>query len=563
MNGWCSLPVVRRTTVFTIALAISIGCGDSQDIGGGPPPVEPEGDIPDGEGLSPAGIVEMVEVPDLPGNGMIAPAWDDFQVPIGGASNWRPPRGMYSAACGDGESPSRYFVSFNVESGSDEALPEDGELGPLVQETWWHGALLEASVDASGSMAPVMAQGMDECIEMRGIVAAPDCSFVAALCMRAIHTSETEPFTRDLVAESENPDALYNPRNGGTHPDELWLYEWANADLQSEPEKFVIHKSAGSSWHYMNYRLVLADTNTYGVLSKAYRGGHEGSSMLVIDREADAFTDRTRTWGACAGGGHPLFGFLAHNPATGRFAAHCGGDWDDGEGGDPVTPMRGIRIEGEGAFRLYRTIPQRGQTRGAPGGIVPLDDGGYLLAFTTVPDEPETSHLLGPKWEHYNPDVRTVAGLMRIGPSGDVVWGPRYQRYPEGGSEHGGWITNARLTDLGNGRYLFGYAHALMENADNPIDPIGGKDGDIPFEYVLYEVDADGNRVSESLLASDMGWGPQDEAILLEPGRVAWPYIPNPTYDLGTNSWWAFSGGPPLNSSVDRLALYVYQSSAG
>ena len=31
----------------------------------------------------------------------------------------------------------------------------------------------------------------------------------------------------------------------------MWLYEWTNGDIQSEPRKYIVHKSIGS-WEYGN-----------------------------------------------------------------------------------------------------------------------------------------------------------------------------------------------------------------------------------------------------------------------------------------------------------------------
>ena len=51
---------------------------------------------------------------------------------------------------------------------------------------------------------------------------------------------------------------------------------------------------------------------------------------------------------------------------------------------------------------------------------------------------------------------------------GEVVWGPRYERYPEGGAVYGGMLSEVRLSDLGNGRFLFGYGRTRKEDPDDP-----------------------------------------------------------------------------------------------
>ncbi len=522
------------------------------------------GDLPeDPDGVSPAGMVTSIEIGPLPGNGMVAPAWDDQETQIGGGARFQIPRGMYVTSCSPEPGGAlRSFLSYSVESGSSEDPPETD---PLIQRTWWQGGLAEVSVDGDGTATPVATWDMPECLQMRGIVAAPDCSFVGAFCVRFQGTSTSEPFTRDLVAESDNPDAFFNPSNGGTHPDELWLYEWANADLDTEPKKFVVHKAATSSWHYMDYKLTLIDDNTYAGLTKSYSGGHEGSSLLVVDRQSESFSPRTDSWGGCVGPfGHPLWGYLAYNPTTDALAAHCGGDWDNGDGGDPATPYRGAWIEGEGSEVLYRTVHVPWMM-GAPGGIVPLEDGGYMLAFSTVRDDESTAEIFAnvdwTVWDgELGSQVRTVAALMRIDGAGNVVWGPQYQSYAEEGDVYGGFLGHTRLSDLGNGRYLFGYGRAKKENPEDPAgrEAIGSYNH--PFEYVLVEVNGDGEKVSEELVGTDFGWGTLDETETLAPGRVAWPFIPDPAYDLEAGRVPGFEGEPPLNSTADRLAYYVYES---
>ncbi len=54
------------------------------------------GDLPeDPDGVSPAGTVTSVEIGPLPGNGMVAPAWDDQSTQIGGGA--RAPRKLHTA----------------------------------------------------------------------------------------------------------------------------------------------------------------------------------------------------------------------------------------------------------------------------------------------------------------------------------------------------------------------------------------------------------------------------------------------------------------------------------
>lgn len=560
---------MRRWWIIALALSFCTACDpEVHEVLGEDDAGAPVNGVPVPDVVGPAGSVSTVEVENLAGAGTVASAWDDFILPLQRAL-FSAPRGMYMASCETETDNPRVFVSYNVESATAEAAPDDaGELGPLWQDYYWHGALIEARYEPGTGLVPVRQVSQPDCIEMRGIVATPDCSVVAALCLKPNAESEHPRFegngtpTRDLVAETDRHER--HGRNGGTWPEELWLYEWTDGDIEGTPDTYVVYGSAGSSWHYMNYRLVLGDDGTYGILTKAYRGGHEGAARLVIDRSThDYVLDRTDFWGGCAGSaGHPLFGFLAYNPATSRYASHCGGDWDN-DIHDPIdVELNGIDIEGVGGTTLYRTVGnQRCCRQGAPGGIVPMDDGGYLLAFTTVPDDASTQYIF--EVERMDIHARTAATFMRVDANGETVWGPNYIRYPEGGDQYGGWLTHTVIADLGNGSYLAGYARAAHEDPSVDYDNdefgiVGNRQ--VPFEYVLFEMDADGNRTSEDLVTTELGWGGQDEMIPLGPGRVGWAYVPDPVRPLEGGGGLAIGRNPPGNSSVTELTLHVYES---
>lgn len=531
-----------------------------------PPDIDVD-EVEPGGAVSLSGQVTRTTATNLPGNGMLAAAWDDFLLPLRYAG-FRAPRGMYTAACNvDGETP-RVFVSANVESTVTEPPPE-GETGPLWQDYWWHGMMLEGEYRAGEGIVPLRQVSRPDCQEMRGVAVAPDCSYVAALCMKpnqeSVHPSfaGNGPFDHDLTADVDNDWIDRHPRNGGTWPEELWLYVWEGGDIGAEPSRFVVHGSAGSSWHYMNYRLVYGDDGTLGILTKAYAGGHEGSSLMVIDRATNTFVSgRSDFWGGCGGSaGHPTQGFLAYSASTGRYATHCGGDWDNGDHENVSVGYRGIEIEGVGAKTLYRTvINQQCCALGGPGPIVPMNDGGYMLAMTTNVDDEATASMF--EVSEHMMRARSSVALMRVDAAGDVVWGPKYIQYPEGGALFGGWLTHAILADLGNGRYLFGYGVAGVE--DPALTYTNGDDFGFvgsrynPSEYVLFEVDENGDRVSEETVTTQVGWGGQDEMVNLGPGRVGWAYVPDPTESEGSN----FDGQPPANSRISELALFVYESSA-
>jgi len=549
-----------------IVVATGTGCGRGDES----KPYEP-GDInvdevEPGDTVELPGDVTRTTATNLPGNGRLAPAWDDFLLPLRYAG-FKAPRGMYVAACNvQGEAP-RVLVSANVESTVTDEPPED-ETGPLWQDYWWHGMMLEAEYRSGEGIVPLRQVSRPDCQEMRGITVAPDCSYVAALCVKpnqeSVHPSYAGngPFDHDLTEDVDNDWIDRHPRNGGTWPEELWLYVWDDGDIAGEPARYVVHGSAGSSWHYMNYRLAFGGDGTLGILTKAYAGGHEGSSLMVIDRATHRFVEeRSDFWGGCGGSaGHPTQGFLTYNDASGRYATHCGGDWDNGDHEDVAVGYRGIEIEGVGSTMLYRTlINQQCCALGGPGPIVPMDDGGYMLAMTTNVDDEATASVFDNSTHALR--ARSSVALMRVDETGEPMWGPKYIQYPEGGV-YGGWLTHAMLADLDNGRYLFGYGIAGDEHPERGY--ANGEDFDFvgsrynPREYIFFEVDGNGDRVSEETTTTEIGWGGQDEIINLGPGRVGWAYVPDPTASDGT----LFAGPPPANSQISELALFVYESSA-
>ena len=111
MQGITSTSVFVGGTLFLLLVVAACSQNEAQFA---PPDIEID-EVEPGGAVSLSGKVTRTTATNLPGNGMLAAAWDDFLLPLRYAG-FRAPRGMYTAACNvDGETP-RVFVSANVES---------------------------------------------------------------------------------------------------------------------------------------------------------------------------------------------------------------------------------------------------------------------------------------------------------------------------------------------------------------------------------------------------------------------------------------------------------------
>jgi len=156
---------------------------------------------------------------------------------------------MYVAGRTDAEDVRRIFVSVPVSGGHNRAHPQ------LAEDH--HSALVfEAALDPATSEFRLTGNAVNrtECLDAHGIAVSPDCSTVATLCRRPHYTSESEPFTRDLVAHFSGAEDIDQPGPVGgehderhfTYNDEMWLYEWSGQSLDEEPAgRYVVHKGMG------------------------------------------------------------------------------------------------------------------------------------------------------------------------------------------------------------------------------------------------------------------------------------------------------------------------------
>jgi hypothetical protein len=441
------------------------------------------------------------------------------------------PRQMYFASCTSPEGATRLWTSMTTATpGSDVTA----------------GLLVEAELDpATGALTPTgVERSFSECVEMHGVAARSDCSLVAALCRRPSRSSETEPFTRDLVAEL--PDTgdggarwwLTQPgsEESGQINDEEWLYEWPTGDVRVQPSMYVVDKAIGG-WVYGSQYLVYGERDdSYGISLKAtvFGGGvwHEGDTFLIVDRESFSIApDRGWTWG-CAPG-HTLFNHPTFNPASGEYAVTCGTDIGVDE--SVSGAFGGIWMHTErGATQGYLSVPIHNSITigGGPTSLLPLDDGGYLGVFVGV------DGTFGSNHDFQSTGPVTSIGIARFAADGTTVGEPTAVA-----SAPGMFLSYPQLAPLGDGAYLLGWGEmvALSEQDDWNLLRV-------PATYHLVEIDVDGNALTEVMTLAGGGWGEQDEMVSLGRGRVGWAYTPDPARDGRAL--------PPCAST--ELALHVY-----
>ncbi len=135
------------------------------------------------------------------------------------------------------------------------------------------------------------------------------------------------------------------------------------------------------------------------------------------------------------------------------------------------------------------------------------------------------------------PQNKSQIGLARVDANGDLQTGTTITWVANNGQC---MLSNPRLVDMKNGRYLLGYAKfaCYIDNNDteSPIQRKAGKKILIPKKYYLAEIDAYGNVLAGPKELSDsnygdIGWGGIDEMVYLGDGKVGWAYIPDPTYE--------------------------------
>ncbi len=414
------------------------------------------------------------------------------------------PRRMYFSACDKESATPKMFTSLTV-----------GENAPHPEEDPSSGGIIVSQFDPETSTLETIARRhFPECISMHGVTTSRDCSTIAALCRIP---SGTDGFDKDVLATHNAADWMTNPYECGDRGlnDEMWLYEWTDGDIQSEPSKFIVHKSIGS-WEYGNNYLHMSEQdNTYGIAMKATVGGdggstcHEADAFLVMDRNNDTYTNRGWSW-AC-GVGHTIMNRLSFNPVSNQYALMCSTDYNADEvGGLGALSFRADGQDKDGTeFHYYSR--QGLANKGGASAVVPSPDGGFLGVFvaTSEDDPPAAEYPLEPATAiglgHWN-----AQGVMQ-GPMEWVAENPT------------NFLSYSNLAPLDDDHYLLGWG-VMNELTEDDF----GRPQQIPSEFWIVEIDGDGNRLTEAQRLEGTGWGEVDQMVSLGDRRVAWGYIANP-----------------------------------
>ncbi len=457
---------------------------------------------------------------ELPGSAPTACEWEWTIRTLTYNPSAATPRRMYTASCDEGPL-AKMFVAGAV-----------GENAPHPDKDPTSGYVMVAQLDdASGKVSRSGQRLFDECLSMHGIAVSPDCQTIGVLCRIP---SKAQGFDKDVLATHPAADWMTNPYVCGDKlNDEMWLFEWTNGDITSEPKRYIVHKSIGS-WEYGNNYLRLGnDGDTWGIGVKATVGGkdgsgcHEADAFVVMDRVTEKFT--TRGWSWACGTGHTLMNRVAHDATTGKFAALCSTDYNEKQVGGLGAYY--FRME-DGEAQEFHYLNLDGiKNKGGASSIVPRTGGGFLGIVVGVPGDKTP--------EGYPADPPTQVGLVKWNAEG-IQQGPI--KWIAKDATH--YLSYTTLSVLGRYRYLLGYG--VMGAVGDTDDTMR-----VPSEYWLVEIDENGNPLTKPLKVDGAGWGELDEMAPLGQARAGWAYIDEPAYE---------GQGPLPACNQNKLELSVYTS---
>jgi len=540
--------------------ALALGCSDDTASSGTPEPNRPTYVAPTDplEGFSegwtppattlPSGVVrtEVGQPGDLTSVCEYTNAWR-LHSRHGGNVSVVPQR-QYITSCQDAQG-THVFVSMPVSDGDTRSQ-----------------YVYEAIVDeATGGFAVTGRDlHMPQCQDASGIAAAPDCSHLAVLCHRAYGTSDNETVDRDLVAQyvEDGGDGIVmardNPVNDLTNT-EMWLYEFAAADVTGTPDSYLVHMSVRATetarpqgQYYLTYA---AKRDAYAMALRTSMTGdggnrHVADGFFVIRRGASpqAWTmDPSRGFAWACGRGHTDYNHPGYNAVSDQFAVSCRTDIDGG---------LYFRTETQGKPGAFHNV-QKCCWFSIGGGATTFaahPDGGFMLAMTShdperlaaATSEWEGSDFTHPNWEsdesvHPN-DVwgglaPTSVGLARFTSDGVAVGTPDADGNPRADVQ---WLVHSdthylghpQIADLGNGRYLLGWSEQYRVGDADDVKEIFNWRRRAAFQsahaYYVMEIDAEGNRLTDPIHVEGAGWGDFDEWTVLGEGKVAWHYIADP-----------------------------------
>lgn len=440
---------------------------------------------------------------------------------------------------------------------------------PNPNATWaWNnrgGLMIEAQLDpASGEFRQTRMKEYPECSEMIGAQASADGSLVAALCRTPKGRND---FDFDLV---ENYYRSYgsNKLSVETAPDEMWLYEWVDGDIQGVPHKYVVSKSIGGTENGQFSLVFGEEDNSYGVALKvAQPGGHQSDSFVVVQRNVWPYAiDKVaedgrggRGWSNSCGDGHTTHNRLGFNPSTREYGVLCAAD-DHWPNANRINPHTGERYsfgsinftrdhrgaaEHDNEKDPFMLVQQsEGRFKGGPGAILALEDGWIapVVGIQANVNAGELDYYSDGERHHRIPsDPATQIGLVRFDSQGNTVGDVQFVV-----SAAPNYVSHPQLVPLDNGRLLLGYGVFRADGRTHP-DYAQLHTGLIaPIEYWVMEVTPEGTPLTAPLRLEGRTWGELDEIIPLGKNRVGWA-----------------SSNRESTVNGDQLILNVYTSRSG
>lgn len=352
------------------------------------------------------------------------------------------PMRSYFASCNvDGSEP-RMFVSMTLEDPSGSVDPDIPTIGSVF-ETVYDPATRSMRRTGNETTVPI-------CHETHGIAVSKDCSRVAVLCNTAFEkpVSESGGYTRDLVAEkgtssisqpnniaavdANNPGATQEERSAKyRYNGEMWLLEWNQNSLTSDPAKYVIHKAVGGQQLGANTLVYSEDQDTYGAAftSNTFDGGggrHKSGALMVIDRANWQLNppdpnnnNRDRGWTWNCAGGHVLHMRTFFNPFTGHFGALCTTDgsryWYGARAGAIGAKMETSSTTFSGYESFLVAAHNSAVTAGGGHKLIPIDEDQSIIALVgtdIVPtDDPDYMAFIKDAEEAAIAQSRTERGM--------------------------------------------------------------------------------------------------------------------------------------------------------
>lgn len=398
------------------------------------------------------------------------------------------------------------------------------------------GAIISANVSSTGAVSGFTQKDFTACKEMNGIVAATDCSTVAAMCRRP---SGSTGATKDLVASLPNTATGNDWRDwltGEATDDHMWLYEWNGAPAAptgtATPLSYVVSKAIGGGWEYGNQYLVYG-TGAYGISMKSTTGKdaggtqHQGDSFIVVNRSTDAI-ETSRGWKWMCAPGHTLANRPAFNPTgTGSpfilsyFAALCTTDWH-GVANDYTKGGIWMHVENQNTNLVRDVFRSANPARtlwynGGGTSLLPLEGGGFIGVIVGS-DNPNVAQT-------------TKIGLVRFNAYGAVLsttWVA---------SDSGHSLSYPQLVYLGldssqNPRYLLGWGRMNASSSTPTFEnPSPDQTQRLASKYFVQEIDQYGSPKALSREVTN-GWNEQDQMVSLGTGIAGWVYVPDPRYKL-------------------------------